>query len=93
MAVRRVEWWRRRARRECRNGRRCLGWLAEGAKRAGERRVGIIRRWMVVGGEEAIAWVMDWRTEGKGSSAMGEMAVKLMATEVGSESRLVKSKL
>lgn len=93
MALRRVEWWRRRARRECRKGRRCLGWLAEGGKRAGERRVGIIRRWMVLGGEEAIARVTGWRMEANGFSAVGEMAVKLMVPEVGSERRLVKSKL
>lgn len=93
MAFMRVEWWRRRARRECRKGRRCLGWLAEGGKRAGERRVGTIRRWMVFGGEEAIAWVMDWRMEVNGFSAVRGMAVKLMAPEVGSGRRLVKSKL
>lgn len=93
MALRRVECWRRRARRECRKGRRCLGLLAEGGKRAGERRVGIIRRWMVLGGEEAIVLVMDWRMEVKGFSAVGEMAVKLMAPVFGSERRLVKSKL
>ena len=56
---------------ECRKGRRCRGWLADGGKRAGERRVGIIRRWMVLGREEAMAWVMDWRMEGNGLSAVG----------------------
>lgn len=55
--------------------------------------MGIIRRWMVWGGEEAIAWVMDWRMEVNGFSAVGEMAVKLMAPVLGSERRLVKSKL
>lgn len=93
MAVRRVEWWRRRARREWRKGRRWVGWLAEGGKRAGERRVGMMRRWMVSGGEEAIAWVMDWRREGKGFSAVGDMPMEMMALEVGSERRFVKSKL
>ena len=93
MALRRVECWRRSARRECRKGRRCVGWLAEGGKNAGERRVGIIRRWAVLGGEEAISCVRDWRMEGNGFSAVGEIAVKLMAPEVGSDRRLVKSKL
>lgn len=93
MALSRVACWRRRARRECRKGRRCLGWLAEGGKRAGERRVGIIRRYIVLGGEEAIAWVMDCRMEANGFSVAGEMAVKMVAPEFGSERRLVKSKL
>ena len=48
---------------------------------------------MVLGGEEAIAWVMDWRMEANGFSAVGGTMVKLMAPEVGSERRLVKSKL
>ena len=74
-------------------GRRCLGSLAGGGKRAGERRVGIIRRWIVWGGEEAIAWVMDCRMDVNGFSAVGDMAVKLMAPVLGSERRLVKSKL
>ena len=78
---------------EWRKGRRCLGWLAEGGKRAGERRAGIIRRWMVLGREEAIAWVMDWRMEVNGFSTVGWMVVKVMAPEAGSERRLVKSKL
>lgn len=67
--------------------------LAEGGNRAGERRVGIIRRWIVLGGEEAIVWVIDRRMEVKGFSAVGEMPVKLMTPGVGSERRLVKSKL
>lgn len=70
-----------------------MGWLAEGGKKAGERRVGIIRRWTVSGGEEAISWVMDWRMEGNGFSAVREMGVKLMLPVVGSDRRLVKSKL
>lgn len=78
---------------EWRKGRRCLGWLAEGGKRAGERRVGIIRRWMVLGREEAIAWVVDWRMEVNRLSTVGWMVVKVMAPEAGSERRLVKSKL
>ena len=93
MALRRVECWRRSARRECRKGKRCVGWLAEGGNSAGERRVGIIRRWAVLGGEEAISCVRDWTMEGNGFSAAGEIAVKVMAPEVGSDRRLVKSKL
>lgn len=93
MALRRVECWRRSARRECRKGRRCVGWLAKGGNSAGERRVGIIRRWVVLGGEEAMSCVRDWRMEGKGFSAVGETAEKLMEPELGSDRRLVKSKL
>ena len=93
MALRRVECWRRSARRECRKGRRCVGWLAKGGNSAGERRVGIIRRWAVLRGEEAISCVRDWRMEGNGFSVVAEIAVKLMASEVGSDRRLVKSKL
>lgn len=55
--------------------------------------MGIIRRWIVLGGEEVIAWVMDWRMEANGFSAVGGIVVKLMASELGSERRLVKSKL
>ena len=70
-----------------------MGWLAESGKRAGERRVGIIRRWIVLEGEEAISCVTDWRTEGNGFSAVGETGMKLMPPEFGSDKRLVKSKL
>lgn len=48
---------------------------------------------MVFGGEEAIAWVTDWRMEVNGFSAVGEIVVKLMAPEDGSERRFVRSKL
>ena len=92
MRLRRVRWWRRRARRECRKGSRCLGSLAEGGNRAGESSVGIITRWTVDGGEEAMACVMDWRMEGNGFSAVRETATKLIASPPGSESRFVRSK-
>lgn len=55
--------------------------------------MGIIRRWMVLGDEEAIAWEMNWRMEANGFPAVGETVVKLMAPGIGGERRLVKSKL
>ena len=54
MADRWEGWEWRRARRECRKGRRFVGsGEVAGGYRAGERRVGIMRRWMVEG--EALA--------------------------------------
>ena len=93
MALRRVGKRRRRARRAWRKGKRCVGWLADGGKRAGERRVGTVKRWTVLGGEEAMSCVRAWRMEGNGFSALGEILRKLMAPELGSVRRLVKSKL
>lgn len=70
-----------------------MGWLAEGGKRAGERRVGITRRWTVWGGEEAMSCVTAWMIAGNGFSAVREILRKLMAPGLGSDRRLVKLKL
>ena len=47
----------------------------------------------MLGGEEAMACVKAWIMEGNGFSAVGEILRKLMAPELGSDRRLVKSKL
>lgn len=51
------------------------------------------KRWMVLAGEEAIAWETDWRMETNGFSTVGGIVVKLMAPGFGGVRRLVKSKL
>lgn len=47
----------------------------------------------MLGGEEAMSCVRDWRMEGNGFSTVGETAEKLMEPKLGSDRRLVKSKL
>jgi len=71
MRVRFDECRRRRARRECKNGRRCLKEDAEGGYANGDRREGIIIRWRRVGGCWLMIFVREVRigTNGEVSAA------------------------
>lgn len=66
MAVNRVDWRRRRARRPCRNCKTQSGRHEIGGYRAGERSDGMRRRWTVFGGEDARSFCRFCKIDGNG---------------------------
>jgi hypothetical protein len=67
-------YFRRRARRACRNWRMWVGLQACDAYRAGERREGIMILWTAVG--EADSWVVRWVMNVVKGESVGSGSVK-----------------